>query len=61
MADQQRELATKVHITVSNQIFSGMEVRIGEEKLMLQEDQSSTRFRLVKDENEEYKIQGGAQ
>ena len=57
IAEAQRELATKVYILVTNEIFSGVELRIGEEKLMLLEDQSSSRFRLVKDEDEEFKIQ----
>jgi len=57
IAEAQRQLATKVNIVITNEIFSGIELRIGEEKLMLLEDQSNCRFRLVKGEDEELKIQ----
>ena len=52
IAEAQRKLATQVKIEVTNEIFAGVELRIGEEKQLLLEDHSKARFRLVKEEDE---------
>ena len=49
---QQQDTSMQAGINVANEFFSGVELRIGEETLSLQEDKSKVSFRLVKEEDE---------
>ena len=50
IAENQRKLAFMTSINVQNDIFSGVELRIGEQTLILQDDQAKVSFRLVQND-----------
>ena len=56
IAKLQQQMSLKAAINVTNDFFAGVELRLGEETLLIQEDKQKVRFRLVKEE-EELKIQ----
>jgi uncharacterized protein (DUF342 family) len=59
IAEQQRKLAVKTVVNVLNDIFAGVELRIGEHTELVREDAERCAYKLVIDE-EEQKIQQDA-
>lgn len=56
IAELQRKLAVKTSVNVVNELFAGVEIRIGEQTELVREDADRCTFRLVIDEDEQ-KIQ----
>jgi uncharacterized protein (DUF342 family) len=52
IGESQRQLAAKTSISVQNELFAGVELRIGEKTLTLQDDEAKVSFRLVLTDDE---------
>ncbi len=58
IAEEQRKVALKASIRVASELFTGVELRIGEQTMVINEDKDKVGFKLVQEE-EELKIQEG--
>ena len=58
IADVQRKLALQTYISVHSQLFAGVELRIGEQTQIVNDDENNISFNLVQDDDEQ-KIQKG--
>jgi hypothetical protein len=58
IAETQRKLAFRATANVQNELFAGVELRIGEETLTLHDDDAKVSFRLIQ-EDEQLSIQKG--
>ena len=56
IAEIQSQLAQKATVTVFKEVFSGVELPIGEHTMKLEKDETSKRFRLV-EEDEKTRIE----
>ena len=56
ISEEQRKVALKATIRVANELFAGVELRIGEQTMVINQDQDKVEFKLVQEE-EELKIQ----
>ena len=52
IGQQQEQISFQSGVNVANDFFSGVELRIGEETMTLQEDKAKVSFRIVKEEEE---------
>ena len=52
IAENQRQLSFRTSVNVQNELFAGVELRIGEQTLVLQDDENKVSFRLVQEDDE---------
>jgi uncharacterized protein (DUF342 family) len=50
LLETQRQLASQAAIVANEQLFAGVEIRVGEHTLRVREDQQHVRIRLVEEE-----------